>query len=136
MPDQGVFDSLPNGDVTETGVMYNPKTGRYQDYVEIWRRYPLEKGEPYCVLQRVDIEETGKAFLGRVGSRSLGLEKSSEGSFSAWREDLSGNVPERIFEDGDTSKLPSLSLLSETLQEGNEVDIGGQRWLVLTAGNL
>jgi hypothetical protein len=137
MPDQGVFADLPNGDVTETGIMYNPKTDKYQNYVEVWRRLPAEPGQAYCVLERIDGDGTARAFLGRVGSQSLGLEKSSHGVFSAWREETTAKGVRKVYEKGDTSRLPSLSTIGPAgYRSGETITLGGELWRVHTAGVL
>ncbi|ORY27122.1 hypothetical protein BCR39DRAFT_446757, partial [Naematelia encephala] len=88
LPDQGIFETLSNEDVTETGTMYNPKTTLYEPYVETWRRLPQATGVPYLVL-RLDKSSlvhgrAGVAFLGRVGPHALGIAKTDDGRFYAW----------------------------------------------------
>lgn len=139
MEDQGVFDTRPNGDVTETGTMFNPKNGTYEGYVETWHRYPSEPGSPYCVLERIEPVTSGsgssraRAFVGRVGSRVLGLGITSSGEFLAVREDISEAGTKRIYDfGGDFPNIPYV--MPPTCQAGAELELGGQRWKVHTAG--
>jgi hypothetical protein len=84
VPDQGSFITLPNGDVSETGVMHNLATGKTEPYEEVWRRFPREEGD-YCVLERVGGDRGAKAFVGRVGVRALGLSMDADGGLP-WME--------------------------------------------------
>lgn len=137
LPDQGVFQSLPNGDVTETGVMFNPKTGRNEHYVETWRRYPTQPGEQYCILERIDHDKGGSAYLGKVGPRTLGLALDDDGVFEAYREQVQDGQVKRVFESTPRPSLPSLpETLPEDYVDGAEVELGGCRWAVCTAGRV
>jgi hypothetical protein len=115
--------------------MFNPTTGRYQGYVETWHRQAAEEGQPYCLLERIEPEGKGdRAFVGRVGSRSLGLAKSADGLFSAWRESIDSLLAKRVYEKGDTGRLPSLTTGRDRYETGEIVTLGEDRWLVLAAG--
>jgi hypothetical protein len=142
VPDQGSFITLPNGDVSETGVMHNLATGKTEPYEEVWRRFPREEGD-YCVLERVGGEERAKAFVGRVGTRALGLSMDADGGFHGWREEKDGSGWRRVYEfNGDTGDtgdagLPSLpDPIPAEWKEGQEVELGGSTWIVRTVGNL
>ncbi|WVQ82239.1 hypothetical protein IAT38_004367 [Cryptococcus sp. DSM 104549] len=113
LPDQGVFDTLPSGDVSETGVMFNPKTGENEPYVEIWRRLKQVGEVPFCVLQGELPEGQGKegeeeaVFVGRVGVHALGLGKVG-GKYFAWRDVLEDGAWKRVYEFGDKASLREL----------------------------
>lgn len=104
MDDQGSFATLENGDVTETGRMFNPKTGKIEAYVETWRRRLSSPGTPYCVLESVETD--GRVgFIGRVGRDTLACGMSPEG-YTAWREE--DEIEIWAFGDGKDSFLPRL----------------------------
>ena len=135
MPDQGSFATLPDGHVAETGTMYNPKTGKYQEYVEVWKRYPPEIAAVYCVLERVEPPRSGcRAFLGRVGNRALGLCQDASERYTAVKWEMVGGEMTRVFEVGDPESLPEMP--SGTFCTGQLVDIDGREWSVRTAGIL
>ncbi|OCF40447.1 hypothetical protein I317_05750 [Kwoniella heveanensis CBS 569] len=157
--DQGVFDTLPNGDVTETGIMHNPKTDRYEPYVETWRRLNLGSGAdiPYLVLERQKKKETNASaesgtntgeheheegvFIGRVGGYALGLAKV-DGVYHAWRDSLSENGWERVYEFSNYKEclrelLPTLPVsVPEGWTEGATVKLGESEWIVRAAGTV
>lgn len=116
--------------------MYNPKTGKNEDYVEVWRRYPNVAGGDYCVLELID-PSGNVAFLGRVGGLALGLGKRIDGTFEAYREDWDGPSRNRVYEDSNGVSLPSLpAILPEEYVEGADVPLGGRSWVVRTIGKL
>lgn len=136
MADEGTFESLPNGDVNETGTMYNPKTDKYEPYIETWRRYKETPGAEYCVLERIG---EGQAFLGRVGDRALGLAKAESEVYSAWRDELQESKWIRRFQISGQgiATLPQLPVhLPEEWSEGSQVQLGGHSWIVHTIGRL
>ncbi|WVF71738.1 hypothetical protein IAT40_006546 [Kwoniella sp. CBS 6097] len=149
MPDQGVFDSLPNEDVTETGTMHNPKTDRYEPYVETWRRLNLGQNVPYLVLERQGLKsKTGKddhqeegVFIGRVGTYALGLAKVG-GSYYAWRDSLGAKGWERVYEFSDDkgrlqSLLPTLPAeVPSEWSEGDVIKLGEGEWIVRAASTV
>ena len=136
MPDQGTFETLPNGDVSETGVMYNPKTQRYQKYVEVWRRYATQPGTLYWILERIEPDgSTDRHFAGRVGSHALRLSQEVGGDYNACRtSDVEGET-ETIFQTSKGSAAPGIAECG-ALSTGQTVTIGGEQWLVRTAGRL
>ncbi|WRT66088.1 uncharacterized protein IL334_003041 [Kwoniella shivajii] len=146
LPDQGSFATLPNGDVTEIGTMFNPKTNDYEPYVETWRRLQLPTSAPYLVLQRDESEQVDgpkvQAFLGRVGEHALGLAKTSDGSFLAWRDRVEDGQWKRVYQFGSNTEmlkewLPSLPIdTSEEWSKGNTVQLGSGKWEVKTVGSL
>ena len=130
--DQGSFAALENGDVTETGRMFNPNTGDIEDYVETWRRFPASPGAPYCVLE-LDGEADGAiGYLGRVGDNALGCGKPSSGDYVAWREEKG----KRMYEFGpEASMLPRLpSELPKDWKEGSRCELGDRTFVVRAIG--
>ncbi|WVW83614.1 hypothetical protein I302_105635 [Kwoniella bestiolae CBS 10118] len=138
MPDQGKFETLPNGDVIEIGIMHNPKTNLYEDYVETWRRMKLPSSSPYVVLESQ--EEGVQAYLGRVGEHALGLAKSKDEEYCAWRDRLESGEWKRICEFGSAVEklLPRLpSDLPVEWSKGETVHLNGDsKWTVKTVGKL
>lgn len=118
--------------------MFNPKTKQYQDYIETWRRFPSTPGEVYCVLEKINTAaETGHTFLGRVGDRSLGIAKSGNGAFAAWREEVVMDKLERVYETGNVQDLPSLpAALPADWVPGAQVSFGGQNWIIRVLNSL
>lgn len=112
--------------------MFNPKTEGYESYVEVWRRFEQQVGEPYCVLKRKGEEH---AYLGRVGDRALGLAKDDTG-FHAWRDQLEDREWTRVHGISD-ELLPSLPVVHPPhWATGAEVIINDQLWIVMTAGQI
>ena len=132
--------TCPNGDVEEMGRMYNPDTGREEDYVEVWRRYPQPKGAEYCVLERED----GKAFLGRVGERALGIAWTrQDDGVMVWRDEWVDEAWKRLYEDGATGEeemervLPRLpEVLPRSWTEGRSVSLREAEWVIRVIGRL
>lgn len=84
-PDEGSFETLPNGDVLETGSMANPDAGgAIQEYEEVWRRFPIDQEQ---IEVAIFAREDEKAFVGRVGKWEVGMSEALEGEdgFAAWR---------------------------------------------------
>lgn len=139
VPDQGSFTTLPNGDVSETGVMHNLATGKTEPYEEVWRRFPREQGG-YCVLERLGGDGGPKAFVGRVGSRALGLGMDADGVFTGWREEKDVSGWRRVYQftgNNGNAGLPSLpDPIPVEWKEGQEVELGGSAWIVRTVGRL
>lgn len=134
LEDVGAFSSLPNGDVLETGAMYNPKSGKNESYEEVWRRLPVPSGAEYFVLERGD----GKAFLGRVGSLALGAAKVND-EYLAWRDELVEGAWKRKYAFGEGLDAAIPSALIEVPFEwvpGATVKFGGHDWIVRTAGSV
>ncbi|GJN89128.1 hypothetical protein Rhopal_002102-T1 [Rhodotorula paludigena] len=74
--DEGSFETLPDGDVLEHGVMLRPETGNSAPYEEVWRRLPLARDRQpprILILEARDDQRHEHAFLGRVGDYELGL---------------------------------------------------------------
>ncbi|OCF57152.1 hypothetical protein L486_04607 [Kwoniella mangroviensis CBS 10435] len=138
MPDQGKFETLPNGDVIEIGIMHNPKTNLYEDYVETWRRMKLPAAAPYIVLAS---EDGGiQAYLGRVGEHALGLAKSEDGEYYARRDKMEDGKWKRIYQFGKNidSLLPDLPIsIPEGWSKDDDVTLEGEsKWVVKTIGKL
>ena len=135
LPDQGSFTTLPNGDVSERGVMYNPKTNLIEDYVEIWRRIPIKSlfTKTVTLLERADIDN-GKAYIGQYGDHALGVGVSVMGRFQAWRAEWdSGRGEWRVVYDfgGAVDALGILPGDQVQWQAGQIVILeSGTRWLV------
>lgn len=134
--DQGTFATLGNGDVTETGRMFNPDTGDIESYVETWRRYPERTGSEYCVLELVGEESTKEVgYLGRVGAHDLGCGTSKEGDYIAWRRENGTEVYR--FGQEDKVTLPVLpAKLPETWVEGQACALGGRTFVVRRLGRV
>ncbi|KAL8284305.1 hypothetical protein RQP46_005054 [Phenoliferia psychrophenolica] len=92
-PDVGVFQSLPNGDVLETGSMPNPLSPTPLlpvPYEEVWRRLPL----PPVATVRATFLRAGDTFIARVGDYQLGIAKGDkESGFLARRMERKKEVP-------------------------------------------
>ncbi|WVQ99158.1 hypothetical protein IAU59_006290 [Kwoniella sp. CBS 9459] len=149
MPDQGVFDTLPNGDVTETGTMHNPKTDQYEPYVETWRRLKVGDNVPYLVLERLSPKTSPSngghgeegVFIGRVGGYALGLAKV-QGAYYAYRDSLSGGKWERVYKFSDGKEdlqtlIPALPVeIPSDWTKGATVRLGDAEWIVRTVGTV
>ncbi|GAA5885549.1 hypothetical protein JCM6882_007463 [Rhodosporidiobolus microsporus] len=133
-PDEGSFETLPNGDVLERGEMLNSATGQVQPYEEVWRRLPLvnrsEEGERVRVLILEAADQAGKAFIGQVGDRELGMSDGAAGFGIVWREKRAGGW-EVIRRNKAGEALPSLEGVSQSLRQGDTVDLGGRTWRVV-----
>lgn len=131
--DQGTFETLDNGDVTETGRMFNPNTGDIESYVETWRRFTTSPGEPYCVLELVSGEADGDiGYVGRVGGHDLGCAKRASGEYIAWRESRG----HRVYQFGSTdSALPPLpSELPDDWRIGERCTLGERSFVIRAIG--
>jgi hypothetical protein len=131
--------TLLNGDVSEVGVMHNLATGQTEPYEEVWRRFPREVGD-YCVLERLGGDRGAKAFVGRIGSRALGLGMDADGVFTGWREEKGGSGWRRVYEFNGNNGNAGLQSLPDPIpaewKEGQEVELGGATWNVRTVGKL
>lgn len=135
LPDQGSFTTLPNGDVAERGIMYNPKTNLIEEYVEVWRRIPIKSlvTKTVTLLERVE-EDGSKAFIGRYGDHALGVGVSVMGKFQAWRAEWdSGRGDWRVnYDFGDA--VDAIGLLPRHQVEwkvGQKIVLdSGRSWLV------
>jgi len=150
VPDEGTFSSLPNGDVKEVGRMYNPESGKVEEYEEIWRRFDNPIGTPYCLLERIEnvgdeemeVEKSGgkdKVFIGRLGSKSLAIFQVGK-DVGGWREELKGNGWKRVYSfpiQGVKVDVPSLPLnVPGEWKDGAQVEWEGLNWLVRSVGVL
>lgn len=134
--DVGSFSTLPNGDIQEECVLLNATTGRLEPCVETWRRFPSSPGDPYLVLRWKD--QDGEAYLGRIGSRALGLAKDGK-KWRAWRDEMREGQWVRVFEKdvGDDGMLPTLpEVVPETWKKGEQIVLGGRVWEVISIGVL
>lgn len=140
MDDEGKFATLPNGDVVESGEMFNPSNGNIEAYEEVWRRLDTASGEPYLVLELTSGGERGTiAYLGRVGGRALGLAKKADGSYLAWRDEYKDGKASRLytFGEGVEEILPSLPVdVPEKWKLGETLELGGKTWTVRQAGTI
>ena len=132
--DQGSFAALPNGDVTETGRMFNPATNMIEPYVETWRRFTLDPESPYCVLELVPDKVSDMAlYLGRVGDHDLSCGQYPSGAYVA-RRDFKG-VPVFHFGGWANLGLPSLpKSLPKEWGAGEIVVLGQSRFIVRHLG--
>lgn len=132
--DQGSFDTLPNGDVTETGRMSNPATGQIEPYVETWRRFTMEPCAPHCVLERVrDKLDDNILYLGRVGDHDLTCGQTPSGGYVARR----GYKGVQIFGFGGdgTSELPEIPRpIPQHWRAGEVVELGHMRFMLRQIG--
>ncbi|WVQ77264.1 hypothetical protein IAR50_006948 [Cryptococcus sp. DSM 104548] len=141
LPDQGTFQTLPSADVTEAGIMFNPKTGLNEDYIETWRRFAQPAGAEYLVLEKEDgSEDGGRWFLGRMGDKALGLGKIGE-KFWGWRDGLKDGVWVRLYTFGSPDKLEHLlpalpTKVSESWKKGERVELNEEQWIVREIGKL
>ncbi|KAM0426080.1 hypothetical protein ACHAPT_008711 [Fusarium lateritium] len=111
-PDEGKFQSLPNGDDLETGSMPCAEKGnQVTPYQEVWRELQPNHGmnRGWILQGKLDGDDV---FLGQYGGIYLAMRQNKEGVFSALKEELT-NVQgrlqwERTYLSGDL-KLPSLS---------------------------
>jgi hypothetical protein len=133
--DEGTFMTLENGDVEESGRMMHFETGRVEDYVEVWRRYPQETSAGSYVLERDD----GLAFLGQIGERALGIARLGEG-VAAWRDRMVDGEWKRFYAFGAGKEeiekiLPRLpGTIPAYWKEGETAKLGESRWTVRVIG--
>ncbi|ODN80027.1 hypothetical protein L202_03889 [Cryptococcus amylolentus CBS 6039] len=140
LPDQGTFQTLPSGDVEERGIMFNPKTGLNEDYIETWRRFAQPAAAGYFVLEREADGEEGVWFLGRTGDRALGLGKVGD-EFWGWRDELKDGAWTRLYTFGPSDKLqhllPALPIeIPESWKKGVPVTLGESGWIVREVGKI
>ncbi|PWN48810.1 hypothetical protein IE53DRAFT_363614 [Violaceomyces palustris] len=137
LPDVGTFTILDETHVAEEGIMYNPKTGANQSYVEVWERFPGAVDQDFVVLETLD----GTGFLGRVGARALGLRRSYQGHLTAWRaekpreDDTRWNILFHQVEGGlDLPLLPAESPIALGWKLGDSISLGGLEFIVKVVG--
>jgi hypothetical protein len=134
--DVGSFSTLPNGDVQEECLLFNPNTARLEPCIETWRRFPSSPGDPYLVLRRKD--QDGDSYLGRIGPRALGLAKDGK-RWRAWKDEMMDGQWVRLFKRDvdDSEMLPRLpEVVPETWKEGEQVVLAGRAWEVISIGVL
>jgi hypothetical protein len=134
--------------------MYNPKTVRNEEYIEVWRRMGLRStvsgtasDTASLLVQRVSSggEPGVQAYVGFIGQFALGIARiggpeEDGGRFVAWREEYDFEAGEwrRVFGIGFEEELvryvPSVSGFvldgSSRIKDGKIV-VGGQDWVVL-----
>ena len=116
--DIGSMTTLPNGDILETGSMYNPDIGQVMKYEEVWRDLDIPSGSVVCFLESVDVDkELGwKAFVARVGPWQLQVEyHPTSGTCIAWQQELRGRLWEVILGSGRAGKKEMLPPLPTPL---------------------
>lgn len=141
--DEGAFEVLPNGDVLETGSMFNPARGKDESYEEIWRRFPVTPPAQYCVLERIDgawgddAVKDKRAFLGRFGPRALGVEQDGS-TFRAYRDELKGGAGwSRVYEFDVGTVVPPVPVEQDAgWAVGDTVSVGEGQWVVRAAGTV
>lgn len=129
-PDEAAFKLLDDGNVLETGKMYNPRSGRAEAYEEVWRREPVSGR--YCVLERVGAQ----GFIGRLGDFTIGA-GVVDGVYVAYRDQREGREWKRLYHRDPNGNIPSLPEeipLEWTI--GDQVDLSGQEWTVREVGSL
>lgn len=133
----GSFKTLPNADVEERGTMYNPETQQNEEYVEIWRRHFTAVGAAFFVLESKT--DTGEFYLGRVGTRALGLGVTKAGEYVAWRADLVEGNWDVVFKQDQSGALPMMpsdpSWLKGTVM-GDKITLRDREWVVKTVGSV
>ncbi|TFK52876.1 hypothetical protein OE88DRAFT_1733865 [Heliocybe sulcata] len=133
--DEGIFTLLPNGDEVEGGTTYNPDTGREEEYKEVWRQIPVEKGAPAYFLESVDTAKTAgtKIFVGRIGLyfQAMGQTGSGGRGYSAKRWQLESGKWRLVYEIGGID-LPRPHDIGE-VQEGDYLRVGVVSYLVREA---
>ena len=142
-PDIGIFHTLPNGDVLETGLMTNPTSTSTKPhtpvpYEEVWRRLPLP--HPVSSVRATFLRSNapgGVAFLARVGRYQLGVCGAEAGSYwfyarrSEWNEEERGWREERCV--GGEPARATLPLIPDGFEgtQGADVSLEGRVWVVL-----
>lgn len=150
LPDQGSFRTLSNEDVEERGTMFNPKTIRNENYIEIWRRMALrspyagQSAHPPSLLVGRSPSDADRvqAYVGYIGQFALGIaciERSGgEGRFIAWREEYDSKGKwRRVFSIGSDGELaryvPSVSSFApgSLHDRDSKIVAEGPEWIVL-----
>lgn len=147
---------MPNGDVEEYGTMFNPDTGRNQEYIEVWRRLSLRSplsvaGHSTGDAASLLLERTpslpwpkAQSFLGHIGQHGLGISRiqdtaDSDPRFLAWREVFDFERPawERIYTVGSREEvnlyLPSLNDVPKPdvlPGKGETISLQNEDWIV------
>lgn len=134
--------------------MYNPKTVRNEEYIEVWRRMGLRSTSggtasdtPSLLVERVPsgTKPGVRAYVGYIGQFALGIARIEEteedgGRFIARREEYDFEAGEwrRVFSVGSEEELaryvPSVSgflLATSSRVENGKIVVGGQDWVVL-----
>jgi len=69
----------------ETGVGWNPETGRVQKYEEVWSEETLVPGWSYAFLTSDEEPQDSNSFIAIVGSHALALSQTDGEPFQAVR---------------------------------------------------
>lgn len=135
-PDEGSFETLPNGDDLETGSMPCPdRGGAVTKYEEVWRKLNPREGVKHAwILQSMD----DKTFLGRIGGGYMALRAREGRSFGARREEWDVNDGWSVkYKIGDVEGVPSLAAVEKQMFEGEEgwrtghnVEVLGEQYMV------
>ncbi|KZT26114.1 hypothetical protein NEOLEDRAFT_1177917 [Neolentinus lepideus HHB14362 ss-1] len=129
--DEGEFTLLPNGDEVEAGTTYNPETSREEEYREVWRQVPVERGAPAYVLE--SDRGAAKIFAGRIGLyyQAMGQTGAGGRGYSARRWQMEAGVWRLVYEIGEID-LPGPLDVGE-VDEGDRLRIGGVVYVVREA---
>ncbi|KAG8954767.1 hypothetical protein FRC03_011406 [Tulasnella sp. 419] len=144
LADVGSMTVLDNGDVLETGSMFNPEQVRVMEYEEVWRDLDVPAGSPVCIVENEWTDEIAeKTFIGRIGKWQLGLSAkvvrnkegvTSQTRYSGWRDEQeSSGKWNRIYEFGQSEHRPSRlpdKLEELSWKESEVVQWEGQNWMV------
>ena len=142
LPDEATFTLLPTGETLESGTMLHPRTLLPTPYEEIWPPVPVMRGAHIVILRSLPLQgEKGRAFVGICGDWAIGVyETGSEGKggFGGWKARRRGEGWECVWESGDRQKRGWVGSwcdeeggVWEGWRENDEVDLGGEEWVVL-----
>ncbi|KAL8660544.1 MAG: hypothetical protein Q9202_006438 [Teloschistes flavicans] len=133
--DKGEMISLENGDVLERGETRDEKTGKVEQYEELWTEMALvtpdSQVENVCVVLEVE-EDNGRArgMVVRIGGWCQGiLKKGQSVTVERWRWD--GGKWQSVVSLGE-SELPCKDVVEKgNYEEGREILSGGLKWRVV-----
>lgn len=149
LPDEGSFTTLPNGDVKEVGVMFNPDTVSNEPYEEVWRRLEVNEGSggEKCVFLLESADGGPRAFFGRIGQYAMWISHDPSGKFPqppqrhrvpgitamSWVKAESG-IWEKTFSSGEKEEGEGQFEELEGLRQGDQIIWGNRRWQVIVSG--
>jgi hypothetical protein len=135
IPDEGVFNDLPNGDCLETGHMYDPSEGRIRSYKEVWRDLLTDDTAHGFILQMEKKEKPSQAgssdvvlvdaWIAKMGTCQLAIGQFTNGEYGAWIV-FPSNEPN--CEGGGKKSAGNSNITQAILPIGDEVD--ATKWKV------
>jgi len=137
MADEGTFSELPNGDLLETGVMYDPHDGKFKSYQEVWHDLPASgRG---LVLESVEKPSSAaegpgrKVWVAMIGKYQVMVAKLSSGAYTAWtalEQEQGWQIVTHAGGEGEVDLILPVIPPDHRWEPGDTFEVSGNEWTV------